>query len=301
MEHHHHHDHAVNHNRAFAVGVGLNMAFVVIEAGYGVAAGSLALIADAGHNLSDVVSLLLAWGASALASRSASHRRTYGYRKATILASLVSSVLLFIALGAIAREALGRLLLSNAAIEGNTVITVALIGVVINTVTALLFMSGQHRDLNVRAAFLHMVADAAVSLGVVIGGLLIRYFGWLWVDPVLSLAIVAVIFVGTWSLLRDSIDLTMDAAPRGIDVQAVRDFLARRDGVASVHDLHVWALSTTENALTAHLVMHQPVTDNRFVRETAHALHDEFDIDHATLQLEYGNSEDCLGERPQCA
>ena len=228
---HDHSQHIESYNRAFAVGVVLNLLFVVIEAGYGVIANSLALIADAGHNLSDVVSLLLAWGASVLARKPATEKRTYGLRKATVMASLASALLLLIALGGIAWEALGRFS-DPQPVDGMPVIVVAAIGVVIDTVTALLFMKGQKHDLNLRAAYLHMTADAGVSLGVVIAGIIILFTGWLWVDPVVSLFIVAVVLISTWGLLRDSVDYAMDAVPANIDIRAIRNHLTGLERVS---------------------------------------------------------------------
>ncbi len=282
----HHHDHDVqNYSRAFAIGIILNVVFVIIEFGFGLYSDSLALVADAGHNLSDVVSLLLAWGASALASRPATETRTYGFKKATILASLASAIILLFALGAIAWEAVGRF--NNPAhVEGATMIIVAAIGVFINTVTALLFVRGQKEDLNIRGAFLHMAADAGVSLGVVISGVIIIYTGWLWVDPVISLLIVAVVFVGTWNLLHDSVNFAMDCVPESVDVGRIRQYLLDLDRVCSIHDLHVWPLSTTEVALTVHLVVSDESLDNDFVVGVQSELHDRFKIEHSTIQVE---------------
>ncbi len=291
---HHHHPAPADHNRAFAIGVVLNVAFVLVEAGYGVFADSLALVADAGHNLSDVASLLLAWGASRIAARAATERRTYGFRKATVMASLASAVLLLAVLGGIAWEAVGRFL-EPSPVAGWTVVSVAGIGVVVNTATALLFVRGQKDDLNVRGAFLHMAADAAVSLGVVLAGGLMLWQGWLWVDPVISLLIVVVVFIGTWGLLRESADYAMDAVPRRIDLAAVRDYLRGLEGVERVHDLHVWPLSTTEIALTVHLVVDHQEIDNSFLHRVQRELHDRFGIAHATMQIESSKGEDgCL-------
>lgn len=267
------------------IGVGLNIAFVIVEVVYGLAANSLALLTDAGHNLSDVLGLLMAWGAVALAGRSATPRRTYGWSRATIIASLGSGLLLLAAVGAIAWEAMGRLF-TPAEPAGVTIMVVAAIGVVINTATALLFMRGKDHDLNIRGAFLHMSADAAVSLGVVLSGALILWRGWAWVDPVISLLIAAVIFWSTWGLLRDSLDLAVDAVPRSIDPERVRAYLAGLPGVHDLHDLHIWAMSTTDSALTAHLVMDPMPETDRFLEEVAGRLHDDFGIEHATLQLE---------------
>ena len=282
----HNHSHApANYNRAFAIGVALNIVFVVIEALYGVLADSLALIADAGHNLSDVLSLLLAWGASLLAKRAATLKRTYGLRKATIMASLGSAILLLAALGGITWEAVGRFL-NPMPVDAITVIVVAAIGVVINTLTALLFLKGMKEDLNIRGAFLHMAADAGVSLGVVIAGAFIMLKGWLWIDPVISLAIVIVVFIATWGLLRDSLNYAMDAVPDSIDLPAIQSYLLACDDVEAIHDLHIWPLSTTEIALTVHLVVNSSKLDNRFLFGIQQQLHDHFGIEHTTIQVE---------------
>lgn len=298
---HHNHSHDVsNYNKAFAIGIVLNVIFVVIEFAYGVAAGSLALVADAGHNLSDVVSLLLAWGASRLALTHPTEKRTYGLRRATILASLASAVLLFVALGGIAWEAVGRLS-SPQPVHGVTVIVVAGIGVVINTATAFLFFADQKHDLNIRAAYLHMAADAAVSLGVVFAGIVILLTGWLWIDPVLSLLVVIVILIGTWHLLQDSVNLSMDAVPEGIDVTEIRKYIMDIESVIDVHDLHVWALSTTETALTVHLVTANDRIDNELLQSMQQHLSDMFGISHATIQIENQTTvNSCNLNRPEC-
>ena len=289
-----------NYSRAFAIGVALNMIFVIIEAGYGIVAGSLALIADAGHNLSDVLSLLLAWGASVLATKAATEKRTYGLRKVTIMASLISAILLFIALGGITWEAIGRFS-DPQPVAGMVVIVVAAIGVVINTATALLFVSGQKHDLNIRGAFLHMAADAAVSLGVVVAGIFIMIKGWLWIDPVISLAIVAVILIGTWGLLRDSINSAIDAVPAGIDMPAIKNYLSCHENVCQIHDLHVWSLSTTEVALTVHLVVTDNSLSNGFLTQIQQHLHDHFGIEHSTIQIEKQDAGTvCMLDRRQC-
>lgn len=289
---HHHpghgHDHGpVNYNRAFAIGVSLNLIFVAVEAVFGVLAGSLALLADAGHNLSDVLGLLLAWGASYLAQRATTRTRTFGLKKSTILAALLNALVLLFAIGGIAWEAIRRFN-EPVLVSGPTVIVVAFIGILINTATMLLFMADRERDLNIRGAFLHMAADAAVSLGVVIAGLFILYTGAAWVDPVVSLVIALVILIGTWSLLKDSINLAVDAVPRGIDSEAVAQALGRMAGVEGVHDLHIWGMSTTETALTAHLIKPEPEGDEALIRQATELLHQRFGIDHVTLQLERG-------------
>jgi cobalt-zinc-cadmium efflux system protein len=283
--HSHHHHEVNNYNRSFAIGIALNVIFVVIEVSYGLLADSLALIADAGHNLSDVMSLMLAWGASYLATKHPTHKRTYGLRKVTIMASLVSAVLLLVALGGIAWESVERLS-SPQPVDSLIIIVVAAIGVVINTATALLFVKGQKHDLNIRAAYLHMAADAAISLGVVVAGIAIMLTGWIWLDPVISLFIVVAILVGTWQLLRDSIDLSIDAVPQGINVAHIQSYFKGLENVTDIHDLHVWALSTTETALTVHLVTTLEVIDNSFLQEIQEHLHHHFDIAHTTIQIE---------------
>jgi cobalt-zinc-cadmium efflux system protein len=300
-DHSHSHSHEIsNYNRPFAIGVLLNIVFVVIEISYGIFADSLALIADAGHNLSDVVSLLLAWGASVLATKAATDKRTYGFRKATVIASLASAILLFVALGGIAWEAVGRFF-NPKPVEGMTVIVVASIGVVINTLTALLFVKGQKHDLNLRAAFLHMAADAAVSLGVVIAGIFIMLKGWLWIDSVVSFVIVGVILVSTWGLLRDSINYAMDAVPNSIDIPAIREYLLSIDNVDSIHDLHVWPLSTSQVALTVHLMVNTDSLDNELLRNLQQHLHDHFRIEHSTIQVETSMGENsCMLHSEKC-
>jgi cobalt-zinc-cadmium efflux system protein len=295
MHHHHHgescgHAHGPSVHSAFAVGVALNSAFVLIEATCGFAFGSLALVADAGHNLSDVLGLLLAWGASYLSQRRPSARRTYGLRRTSIMAALANGLLLLIAVGAIAWEAALRLL-HPAPVLPMPMIAVAAIGVAINTTTALLFVSRRHHDLNLRGAFLHMAADAAISLGVVIGGIVISVTNWLWVDPALSLVIAALIAYSTWDLLWHALELSLDAVPRDIDPEEVRSFLAGLPGVSEVHDLHIWALSTTETALTVHLVKPAAQVDDDWLAEIAHQLHDRFRIAHATIQVETGHGQ----------
>ncbi|WP_445502283.1 cation diffusion facilitator family transporter [Microvirga sp. G4-2] len=282
--HHDGHSHEVGHGRAFAIGIALNLAFVAIEAGYGFIADSMALLSDAGHNLSDVLGLAIAWGAAILARRGASERFTYGLRSSSILAALLNALLLMVAIGGIIWESVQRLI-EPAPVAAGTMMIVAGIGIVVNGFTAFLFMSGHH-DLNIRGAFLHMVADAAVSLGVVLGGLAILWTGAHWIDPVLSLVIAAVIIWGTWDLLKQSLKLSLHGVPQGIAVAEVRKALAGRPGVARVHHVHVWAISTTQTALTAHLVMPGGHPGDRFLAETQHELKEHFGIDHATLQIE---------------
>lgn len=292
MSHDHSH-HTGNYNRAFAVGVLLNVIFVAVEAGYGVSAGSLALIADAGHNLSDVFSLLLAWGASWLATKSATENRTYGFRKATIIASLANAILLLVALGGIVWEAIGRLF-EPKPVEAMTVIVVAAIGVGINAITALLFVSDRKKDLNIKGAYLHMAVDASVSLGVVIAGVFVMLTGWQMIDPLISIFIVAVILVGTWSLLRESMDLSIDSVPKNVDMTGIKAYLTGLENVYRIHDLHVWAISTTEVALTAHLVTTDAVRGGNFLSNIQRHLYDHFGIDHPTIQIEMQNDEPCM-------
>ena len=270
---------------AFAIGIVLNLGFVIVEVVYGIFAHSLALVADAGHNLGDVLGLVLAWGATFLARTAPTERRTYGLRSSSILAALFNAIFLLVTVGAIAWEAIRRFG-SPTAVEPTTVIWVAVVGIVINAATAFMFMSGRKRDLNIRAAFLHMVADAAVSFGVVVAGFLIIATGWLWVDPVISLAIAAVIIWGTWGLLRDSVNLALHAVPHGIEVAKVRQYLSSLPHVTEVHDLHVWPMSTTETALTAHLVRDVADCDCALLEQASRDVHRKFEIQHATLQFE---------------
>lgn len=297
--HHHHaagHDHGHGHGhhhhapkdfgRAFALGIALNTAFVLLEAGAGVFYGSMALLADAGHNLSDVLALALAWGASIAARRPASGRFTYGYKSSTILAALANALLLAVAIGAIGLETIERLMTPREP-QGLAMAIVAGIGIAINALTAMLFAKG-HDDLNIRGAYLHMAADAAVSLGVVVAGLAILVTGLAWIDPLVSLAILAVIAWGTWGLARDSLAMGLLAAPARIDPAEVKRHLAGFEGVAAVHDLHVWPMSTTEVALTAHLVMPGRPASDTFLRDVVASLESRFGVGHATIQVESG-------------
>ena len=289
MAHNDEHHHFPNtYNRAFLIGTSLNIGFVLVETWFGAISHSLALLADAGHNLSDVLGLLLAWAASYLVQRPPDRQYTYGLRRSSILAALLNAMLLLLAMGGITWEAIRRLS-DPSPIAGNTVIWVAGIGVVINTITALLFMSGRERDLNIRGAFLHMAADALVSVGVVLAGIAILLTGWLWFDPVISLMIVVVIVFGTWNLFKDALVLILDGVPKQIEPIAVRTFLEELPGVTTVHDLHIWAMSTTETAITAHLVIPEGCVSDRFLTDTAAALQTHFGIDHSTLQIETGH------------
>ena len=299
-EAHPHHHAAPDYTRAFAVGVVLNVIFVVIEVAYGVVADSLALISDAGHNLSDVLGLLLAWGASYLAGKQPSLRRTYGYSRATILASMFSGLLLLAAVVVISWEAFNRFFTPSEP-AGQTIMVVAAIGVLINGVTAWLFVSGKDHDLNIRGAYLHMAADALVSLGVVVSGFVIWKFGLKWFDPLSSLLIAVVIFWSTWNLLRDSLNLAIDAVPRDLDPKVVRKWLSDQPGVAGMHDLHIWPLSTTDTALTAHLLMPAPPSDDVFLHDLAQQLHDKFGISHATFQIERGDDDHICKQSQACA
>lgn len=286
-DHDHGHSHApASFDKAFAIGVALNLAFVGIEAFYGWKINSLALLADAGHNLSDVAGLVLAWGGALAGKLRPDARHTYGWQRGSIMAAFANALLLLVAMGSLAWEAAQRLRAPEAT-EGWTIIAVAGVGIVVNTATAMLFMRGREGDLNIRGAFLHMAADALVSLGVVIGGALYLWQGWTWIDPAMSLAIAVVIVVGTWDLFKQSLHLLFDGVPEGIDLQAVRALLLRLPGVADVHDLHVWAMGTSQVALTAHLVLSDPAADLTAVLCAAEEeLHEHFEIRHATLQLE---------------
>lgn len=298
--HHHHHDATPDFSRAFAVGVGLNILFVVIEVAYGVMADSLALITDAGHNLSDVMGLLLAWGATYLAAKLPSTRRTYGYSRATILASMFSGLLLLAAVALISWEAINRFFLP-AEPAGQTIMIVAGIGVLINSITAWFFVSGKDHDLNIRGAYLHMAADALVSLGVVVSGFVIWKFGLNWFDPLSSLIIAAVIFWSTWGLLRDSLNLAVDGVPPDLDPQEIRQWLSDQPGVVGLHDLHIWPTSTTETALTAHLLMPVPPENDVFLHELANQLQERFGIAHATIQIERDDENHLCKQSLNCA
>ncbi|MFC0685652.1 cation diffusion facilitator family transporter [Novosphingobium clariflavum] len=295
--HHHGHHHSLpaNVGRAFAVAVSLNLAFVIAEAAAGYLSDSMALLADAGHNLSDVLSLLLAWAASVLASRPPTERFTYGLKSSSILAAIANAALLWVAIGAILVETIRRFA-EPAPVTGMTMIVVAAIGIAVNALSALLFAKGSKDDLNLRAAFVHLMADAAVSAGVVIAGVVILFTGWTVVDPIASLVITAVIAWSSWSLLRESLRMGMMAVPESIDIAAVRAFLESRAGVAQVHDLHVWPMSTTETALTAHIVMPGGQPGDDFLHTLAHDLDHRFKIGHPTIQIETESNAACALE-----
>lgn len=278
--------------RAFAIGIALNSAFVVIEAIYGYASGSMALVADAGHNLSDVLGLAAAWTAAILSKRAPTPRFTYGLRGSSILAALFNAVFLLVAVGAIAWEAVLRLF-SPEPVAGVTVMVVAGIGILINGFTAWLFVSGSKGDLNIRGAYLHMVADAAVSAGVVLAGFVILYTGWSWLDPLTSLVISGLIVWGTWGLLRDSTAMSLSAVPRGIDPDAVRGYLEQCPGVEAVHDLHIWPMSTTDVALTCHMVIPAGHPGDAYLADVAQRLNHEYGIEHATIQVETAPASPC--------
>jgi len=282
------HDHTpASFNRAFAIGIALNTVFVAIEAFYGWRVNSLALLADAGHNLSDVAGLVLAWGGALAGKLPADARHTYGWKRGSILAAFANALLLLVAMGALAWEAVGRLLSPAPAVaaQGVTIMVVAGVGIVINSATALLFMRGRASDLNIRAAFLHMAADALVSAGVLIAGALTLWMGWVWLDPVASLAIAVVILLGTWGLFKQSLHMLFDGVPDSVDPQAVQECLAALPGVTRVHDLHIWAMGTSHIALTAHLVMPQGHADDAFLAQATRQMHDRFAITHVTLQV----------------
>jgi len=286
-EHAHAH-HARDYDLMFGLGIALNFGFVIAEASFGALAHSLALLADAGHNLSDVLALLVAWGAARLSLSRPTERRTYGMRRTSILATLFNALVLLVVVGGIAWEAVGRLF-TPLEVAGGTVIWVAAAGVVINGATALLFLRDRKSDVNIKGAYLHMVGDAAVSLGVLISGIAILHTGWNWLDPAASLVASALIVWSTWGLLKETLSLALDAVPAGIDPQAVNAFLASLAGVTAVHDLHIWAMSTTEVALTAHLVMPEPPASDRFIGELCRALHERYRIGHVTVQVERGD------------
>ena len=281
----HGHSHApASFNAAFGIGIALNTAFVAVEAFYGWKINSLALLADAGHNLSDVFGLVLAWGGALAGRLRPDARHTYGFKRASILAAFVNALLLLVAMGSLAWEAVNRLQ-APPPVAGTTIMVVAGIGIVVNTATALLFLRGREHDLNIRGAFLHMATDALVSAGVVVAGALALWFGWTWLDPAASLVIAVVIVAATWSLFRQSLHLLFDGVPDSVELQDVQALLESLPGVARVHDLHVWAMGTSQIALTAHLVVPEGEADDAFLRHATELLHQRFRIEHVTLQV----------------
>ncbi|GBO52868.1 cobalt-zinc-cadmium resistance protein CzcD [Pseudanabaena sp. lw0831] len=292
--HQHHgqsHDghHHTDYNRAFIVGLVLNGGFVIAEFVFGLLAHSVSLIADAGHNLSDVLGLIISWGAIVLSRRQPSSRYTYGWRKSSILATFLNAIFLLVVTGGIIWEAIQRLLQPDSMVEGGVIIIVAAIGIAINTGTALMFLAGRKGDMNIRAVFLHMAADALVSFGVVLSGIAIIFTKWFWLDPAFSLVISALIIFSTWELLKDSFNLAIDGVPNDIDERAVRTYLAECQGVTQVHDLHIWNMSTVDTALTAHLVMPTGHPRDDFLMQISQELRERFGIEHTTLQIESGD------------
>ena len=288
------HDHGHVHagdsfGRAFAIGISLNIAFVVVEVWFGLRADSMALLADAGHNLSDVLGLIIAWAGTALVQRRPTPRLTYGFKKSSILAALTNALLLLVAVGAIIAEAIRRLVEPQPS-DGSVIMAVAAVGIVVNGVTAWLFVRGAKGDINIRGAFLHMLADAGVSAAVVVAGFLIGVTGLLWIDPVASLLVASVILYGTWSLLSESALMTMAGVPKGIDADQVERALAKLPGVIGTHHLHIWSLSTTETALTVHLLVDQQCNRDRLLRHANAYVHELFGISHSTIQVEHGET-----------
>ena len=282
------HTHQVQQQtNAFKIGVILNSIFIVLEAGYGFASGSLALVADAGHNLSDVLGLLISWLALWLGQKSANSKYTYGYKSSSILAALFNAVFLLVAIGAISVEAIQRLSNPGPVAEWDVII-VAAIGILVNGFTALLFMKGQKHDLNIKGAFLHMAADAGVSVGVVIAGFVILKTGWFWLDPVVSLLIAVIILIGTWGLLRDAMNYSLEAVPNNVDQKAIYDYLVSQPTINQVHDLHIWGMSTTETAMTVHLCRSTLDHNNEFLEQLNKDLSSQFPLTHITIQVELG-------------
>jgi cobalt-zinc-cadmium efflux system protein len=292
---HHHHSHAPapsNLNVLFATGVALNIAIVGLQTAYGLIAHSTALLADAGHNLGDVISLAVAWGAATLTKLPPTERFTYGLRSTSIVAAVFNALFLLVVMGGIAWEAIRRLS-EPVAVQGSVVMAIAAVAIVINGISAWLFSSGRHQDINVRGAFLHLLSDALVSFGVLISGALIVVTHWYWLDPLATLIVVAVIIFGTWDLLKESFQMVLGAVPTGIDPGKVRIFLSGLPGVSRVHDLHIWPLSTTQTALTCHLVMPAGHPGDEFTSRIAERLHAQFNIEHSTLQIELSEDADC--------
>jgi cobalt-zinc-cadmium efflux system protein len=299
MPHHHNHLHGHkpgNYGFAFGVGIILNLVFVGTEVVYGILGNSLALVSDAGHNLSDVLGLAITWVAVWLGKKSPTKEKTYGYKRSSILSALFNAVFLLIALGAIVWEAIQRLI-SPEPVEGKTVIIVAIAGIIINAVTALLFMSGRKKDLNIGGAFLHMASDALQAFGVVVAGFVILWTGWRWLDSVVSLILAVVILLGTWRLLKSSVNLSLDAVPEGVDITKIESYLKSLPSIEEIHDLHVWGMSTTETALTVHLIRRDREDNDEMLRKITKELHDQFDIEHPTIQIENGTF--CCSLKPE--
>jgi cobalt-zinc-cadmium efflux system protein len=296
----HHPNDPNNHGRAFAFAIVLNTVFVVVEFTYGFIANSTALMADAGHNLSDVLGLLLAWGAAMLSRKAPSQRYTYGLRSTSILAALANAMFLLVACGAIAWEAFHRFSWPPM-VAGLTVTQVASVGIIINGLSAWLFVKGSKGDLNIRGAYLHMAADTAVSLGVALAGIAMMLTGWYWLDPVISLVIVVVIVIGTWGLLRESLQLALIAVPAHIDVAALETYLRQCHGVSDIHDLHIWGMSTTENALTVHLVIPAGYPGDAFMDAIVQTLKERYAVHHCTLQVEQGTTDHACALHPNKA
>lgn len=289
MAHNHSHSHDINLGNAFKIGISINIVFIIVEASYGFFSNSMALVADAGHNLTDVLALVFSWIAVKLSQRKPTLKFTYGFRRSTILIALLNTVLLLAAVVFIVWETIGRLG-KPVEINSNSVIVVAAIGIAVNGLTAWLFMKGKKHDLNIRSAFVHFVADALVSFGVVVAGIIMAFTGVVWVDSLVSFAIIAVILYSSYHLLIDSVNLALDAVPENVNIGAVRTYLKSLPEVTDIHDLHIWALSTTDAALTVHLATNVQ-TDVSFITNIQHQLHEQFDIEHATIQVEFGDAE----------
>ncbi len=287
MEHHHSHSHDLNLGNAFKIGISINIVFIIVEATYGFFSNSMALVADAGHNLSDVLALVFSWVAVILSQRKPTLKFTYGFRRSTILIALLNTILLLAAVVFIVWETIERIG-KPLEINSNSVITIAALGIAVNGFTAWLFMKGKKHDLNIRSAFVHFIADALVSLGVVVAGIIMAFTGIAWIDSAVSIAIIAVILYSSYHLLIDSVNLALDAVPENVNIEDVRSYLKSLPQVTDIHDLHIWALSTTDAALTVHLATNAQ-TDVSFITNIQHQLHEQFDIEHATIQVEYGN------------
>jgi len=295
MSHSHSHSHThetKDFNKAFIIGIALNIVYIVVEVVYGILVDSLALIADAGHNLSDVLGLILAWAASYLVKKSATEKYTYGFKKSSVLAAFLNAMILLVAIGVIIWEAVNRFS-EPREIPGTTIMIVAGIGVIINAITALLFFSGRKHDLNIKGAFMHMAADAGISLGVVLVGLVLTFTNLYWLDPVVSIVIALIIFWGTWDLLKDSTSLALDAVPRDVDKKGVEDYLDSLPEIDGFHDLHIWAMSTTETAMTVHVVVSKKNDRNKLISTISNDLREKFGIVHTTIQTEDAGEEEC--------